>query len=56
MKTENSELNKLRTELSAEWNKPKKENLNPNYETRTPRDLKKIKELQEKIAELKKND
>ncbi|KKN26580.1 hypothetical protein LCGC14_0873180 [marine sediment metagenome] len=51
-------IHSLKTELSNEWNKPKVSNLRKDGEgkiidTRTPRDLKKIKSLQNQINELK---
>ena len=51
-------LKVLKTELSNEWNKPKVSNLRKDskgkiIDARTPRDLKKIKSLQNQINKLK---
>jgi len=45
--------NKLKEQLSNEWNKPKEKNLKEN-DTRTPRDYEKISELQSQISKEKK--
>ena len=46
-------LEKLKAQLSAEFNKPKAKNINGDFDNREPRSPKKIKELQTKIAKKK---
>lgn len=47
-------LNELKKQLSEEWNKPKAQNIKNDYDEREARSYKKIKEIQEKINQIKK--
>lgn len=42
-------INAFKTQLSAEWNKPKAKNIKGKWDKREPRDYDKIAELQEDV-------
>ena len=53
-----TKMQQLKTELSLQWNKPKKENLKKDesgniIDKREPRDYKKIRQVHKKINALK---
>jgi len=50
---DNLKLSELKDELSKEWNKPKAQNIKSKLDKREARSYKKIKELQEKLNNLK---